>query len=256
VPTLETYRSRRDELAAVAARIERWVLHERVRPGDVRLVYNGLRPALEAELAPRLARAGIPFEVQTGGDLHHPDRDRVIASTPHSFKGHDAEVLVVVGLDTFHARRTGALAKVLYVAMTRARSLLALFATRPEPGGEGARILRAVEGALDVLDERPAVDPPHTASDVRDELRAVLGREQYAWLEQALAQGPLVLEPLLSPAGEVLGEPLFWFERSAGGLFAGASERVACFLQPPARRVRARLEGEGVRIVAPGDPLS
>lgn len=255
LPTLRVYRSRGEELAAAAAQLERWVREERVPPGLVRVLYNGLRGPIERELAPLLARAGVPFELQTGDALTR-GAERVIATTAHSFKGYDAEVLLVLGLDAFTARREGPLAKVLYVALTRARSVLALSATRPSPQSEGARVVAAVEQALDALYERPAVEAAASPLDERAELLALLGPGRGAWLDALLARHALIQEPLVSAAGELLAEPLFWLRRSAGALFAGAGEEVvACFLEPPGARVRERLDAEGVRVIAPGEPL-
>src|ERR1051325_6318190 len=48
----------------------------------------------------------------------------VIATTPHSFKGYEKELVLLVGVHAFAEEdRT----TTLYVAMTRARSLLALY---------------------------------------------------------------------------------------------------------------------------------
>jgi superfamily I DNA/RNA helicase len=70
------------------------------------------------------------------------DRRTVVVTTPHSFKGYDAEVVFVAGADGFCAG--GVLASTLYVALTRARSVLEIYCSdgRDEHG-------RTITAALD-----------------------------------------------------------------------------------------------------------
>ena len=55
--------------------------------------------------------------------------DAVVVTTPHSFKGYDAEVVLVPGVDRF-APKGNSQPQALYVSLTRARTLLIASASR------------------------------------------------------------------------------------------------------------------------------
>src|ERR1019366_1697252 len=77
-----------------------------------------------------LKSIGASLAIQRG-ERFTDDSTAVIATTPHSFKGYEKEFVILIGVDAFaEADR----ATTLYAAMTRARSLLALYGwDRPLP---------------------------------------------------------------------------------------------------------------------------
>lgn len=72
-----------------------------------------------------------------------PGRPDVLVTTPHSYKGYDAEIAMVVGLDAF-VRHGQPLASLLYVALTRAKTLLCVSACQHSRSEAGQRIVQAL----------------------------------------------------------------------------------------------------------------
>ena len=64
---------------------------------------------------------------------------RIVATTPHSFKGYESEVVVIPCVDNYVAPEGKVLENSLYVAMTRARSLLAIYGLNR--GSEASRMI-------------------------------------------------------------------------------------------------------------------
>jgi superfamily I DNA/RNA helicase len=120
------------EVAFVARRIAGLVQQEGVRPGDIRVVT--LSKQLRERLTPAIAQAvpGCAVVHVTGQGMVGWD-DAVVVTTPHSFKGYDAEVVLVPGVDRF-APKGNIQPQALYVSLTRARTLLIASASR-----EGSR---------------------------------------------------------------------------------------------------------------------
>ena len=79
---------------------------------------------------------------------------QVVFDTPHAFKGLEAEVVLVVAADRFAALPAGeARVNALFVALTRARGVLEVFAT-DAPGGratDGGALVSALRDAADRL---------------------------------------------------------------------------------------------------------
>ncbi len=131
-----------------------------------------------------------------------------------------------------------------YVAMTRARSILALYGIPSDKDGE-RQIVEAIEECLDALVEKPAVDAGVPESDEFEDLVLAIGTEHREWLAGLRGLHRLVQEPMLEKNGAILCEPLFWYE--------SAGHRFACFAQakPPRQRIKNALEDAGVVILDP-----
>ena len=229
---------------AVSDQLIRWIAEEGVRPSDISVLYMGKysKWRLESHVATRLASIGVGLEVQTGQSFARDDRT-VIATTPHSFKGYDSEVVLIPSVEQFQVNGKP-LAQALYVAMTRARSILSVFGKASQKDGE-REILGAMEACFDALNDLPAVEPALSESDEFDDLLRSVGTEHGAWLRSILDGQRLVQEPMLGGDGSILCEPLFWYE--LGG------RRFACFPKDkPSQRVRNALDDAGVVILRPG----
>lgn len=165
--------SREEEFAALAADLKRLVTREFVSPADVCLLYNGawVRERLERELGPRLAKIGVELSVQTNRPFERRP-GTLVATTPHSYKGYDAEVVLVPCADNYAGGGGEPLASGLYVAMTRARSVLGVYSTRGA-GDAARRINDALERCDRLLRSAPAVDP-ESGRDGRSELEDVI----------------------------------------------------------------------------------
>lgn len=249
LPELLLEPDREAELLAVTARISRWVLEEGVLPGDIRVLCNApaLRDELLALLAPALESVGFAVAHQTGRTLPADPRTLLI-TTPHSFKGHDAEVVVIPGLDRFATRR-GPLTHALYVAMTRARSVLLLSGLRSpvEPGGR--MVVETLQRVIAAMRSPPPVRLPDAPSELPQQaLLEAVGSAHLSWLAGLWSQHPLRWEPLLCVDGQPLGAPLFWLE-------PGEGRRAACYAEAPDAALRARLAAAGVAVLPLGGAL-
>lgn len=214
---------------------------EGVRPEDICLLYVGkaVKEAILGDIAKRLKPLKVDVEVRVGQSMRRSE-GTVLATTPHSFKGYDAEVVVIPAADKFYAPIKGVLANELYVAMTRARSLLALF-TGSGPGEINDALKRCTEQLADIR----AVDDP---ASVRDDFRAMLdiiGDKHGQWLHGLMSRYRIVQEPIVSTAGEVIAEPVFWLN---------ANGRVhACFTPGnPSQATMGRLTGLGMVVIPVG----
>jgi len=242
-PEVRRFRSRDEEAAALAARVRGWIEHEGVRPGDICVLCNG-RPQRERSLEV-LRRSLTPLDVrveeQTGRSFSRAD-DTVILSTAHSFKGHDAEVVAVPFADRFETGDGRVLAHALYVALTRARSVLYVSSlARLGRTGPGTAIDLALERAIRLLVERPRVADATTPLEDEQDMVRRLGVRHARWYARLRAEVDLREGPIVDADGAVVAEPLFWFEGHA------------CFGDDdPGSAARWRLEDLGFRILSPG----
>lgn len=148
-PHVHVAADRADEDALIARQVRKWITEDHVDPGQIRILtlggdrFDALTGALRRALP-----AAVPVLVRKSQGFADCDH-AVVLTTPHSFKGHDAELVVVAGADRFVARGQ-ILHTPLWVAMTRARTLLLVTATEPEhPDTPAARIVEALRWAAD-----------------------------------------------------------------------------------------------------------
>ena len=129
VPLFRRFGSLEDQIDALGTQVLHWIREEGVKPGDICILYNGknIKWRLEQEVAPKLKEIGYGLTV-LGEQGWARAEGAVLVSTSHSYKGYDSEVVVIAGVEQFIAREKGILANNLYVAMTRARSILAVYA--------------------------------------------------------------------------------------------------------------------------------
>ncbi len=149
-PTLTTFPNRQNEIDAVGRHLERLIVDEGVKPCDIVMLYNGgwVAERLEAALGPRLAALGVELSRQTSQAFARRD-NTLLLTTPASFKGYEAEVVLIPCADAFVAPGQGVLADSLYVAMTRARSILLMYGLESAVGDAG-RLVDVLRGCCDV----------------------------------------------------------------------------------------------------------
>jgi superfamily I DNA/RNA helicase len=251
LPAFYSFPSLNDEFNAIGHQLVHWIEKEKVAPRDIRIVYNGKNirnvhlPRIRDEIVRMI---GVRLEIQKGTELDN-NADAVIATTAHSFKGYDSEILVVAGLNQFAAKigdKNEILPNTLYVAMTRARSVLAIYTqTRPETTA-GGKINKVAEECLDIMVDSTHLGVSISRIDDFNDLVARIGARHQAWLENLWRKYEIIQEPLVSASGELLAEPLFWFKAN--------DRKTACFTKgTPSQRVCNRLEDEAVRIIQPGE---
>lgn len=153
-PMLRQFDSRVDEMHCIARHLGNLFEAEQVLPTDTTLLYVGDKTAklLETELAPQLKGMGVELSLQTK-QVFVRRENTLLATTPHSFKGYESEAVIIPCVDQFVAGSGQILASPLYVAMTRARSLLAMYGL--EHGSSASvKILKTLRRCLELLNHR------------------------------------------------------------------------------------------------------
>lgn len=130
-PDVAVFDTPAEEHSWICELVRHWVEDEAVRPGHIRLLL--LRKDEGRTLAARLNACLGPAVVVEHRTYQGFDGtgNSIVVSTPHSFKGYDAELMVVAGADRFYSHTKGeTLYAALYVALTRARSHVVVTASR------------------------------------------------------------------------------------------------------------------------------
>lgn len=247
-PEFYRYASLQEEFEAVGDYCRELICVQGVQPSDICLIYNGANIPhwLRKSMMPRLSGTGVELSVQTnkpfdrGGNI-------LLATTSHSFKGYDSEVVIIPGVDQYKAQDKGVLANNLYVAMTRARSVLALFSQRMNDP-HAATLYQVIEDCLGHLEEAPEVDSVISPQDDIVEVLEHIGIEHRKWLLDLWNNVRVSQEPLMTKTGEVIAEPLFSFRVG--------NQTYACFgTELPRKRVLQRLEDFGVKPIIAGESV-
>ena len=248
-PSFHQFNDLDREFQAIGQYIRELIQDEGVQPADICLLYNGSNIPfhLRNHLVPVLDELGVELSVQTNKPFARSS-NMLLATTSHSFKGYDSEVVIIPAVDQYRANELGILANNLYVAMTRARSVLTLFAQRMS-NQDAKTIYRVIEECLDNLHERPQVDSEISPQDDLVDILEIIGEEHRKWLIGLWSRHRVAQEPLLTKTGEVIAEPLLWFNAS-GKIYA-------CFgNERPRQRVIQRLEDFGVAVLEVGHDIS
>jgi hypothetical protein len=252
-PSFRRFADREEELRSLGERVRTWIRDERVSPGDVRVVANdaSLRSAAVTELQSALSPIGCGVEERTRQSFTEHE-DSVIVTTAHSLKGYEGEIVAIVGADKFVAgdlRSRGGkriLPESLYVAMTRARSILYVSATTEPSESAGARVVGVLQACVEDL--QGATDVPACSRlEERLELLRRVGAAHRAWLDRIASRFWMETTPVLRRDGSIAAEPLF-VVRTLLGVHA-------CFATPPTAVAREELAALGVRAIAPGDAI-
>jgi hypothetical protein len=241
-PEFRKFESLDKEFVAIAEYCRQLVQDEGVKPSDITIIYNSkfIRARLEEIVAPVLKDLGVVLSVQTN-QAYQRNANAILATTSASFKGYDSEVVIIPGIDFFRAQDKGVLASSLYVAMTRARSILTLFAHR-NSNPNAKRIFKAVEDCLDCLDAKPVIDAEISPQDDLEDVLLWIGEENRRWLERIWLEKQVSQEPIFADNGELIAEPLFWF-REHGVIHACFGREVL------STRSLQKVEDYGVKIL-------
>ena len=250
-PVVRSFLSRADETNGLVAQVRKLVAEEGIRPGDIRVIAslernrNQIAEALRADLFD----TGVVVEEQSR-QTYSKDEKTLIITTAHSFKGHEAEVVVVAAADAFLAPTNASagvdrvLAEALYVALTRARSMLYVSAVRCAAGTDGARILEALESSAHDLTSPQVISDSPSALEQRIDLLELIGQNHSDWLDAIWRRFRVERGPILDRDRAIIAQPLFWFRDGQRG--------YACLAAAPARPVELALEDLGFRVLAPG----
>ncbi|MBI2481762.1 MAG: AAA family ATPase [Planctomycetia bacterium] len=127
-PIFRKFTNVEQELQSIGSHLKYLITKEGVSPEDICLIYNGSKAVelLESRLGPAMAEIGVELSVQTSRSFQR-QKNTLLVTTSHSFKGYEAEVVLIPCADHYVTGDNQILANNLYVAMTRARSLLAVY---------------------------------------------------------------------------------------------------------------------------------
>ncbi|MEI6233686.1 MAG: AAA domain-containing protein [Planctomycetota bacterium] len=246
-PSLHTFRSETEEWNALGKQVLTWIKEDKVRPADIRIIYIGPRTieGLERQIAPMLLEVGVRFIVQKSQSFNTDD-NTVIATTPHSFKGYESEMVIVAGVEQFVAGGD-VLAHPLYVALTRARSVLRIYGAEPASTQPGGRVLAVLRECQELSRARPNVQIS-TANEEHLALLERIGEGHAQWLKNLAGTYQLIQEPIFGPDGEIIAQPLFWFETLMG--------KHCCYgRSDPGQLTRDRLEDARIVLLMPGQEV-
>ena len=136
-PIYHSFDNRGQEMASMASHLKYLIQQDGISPTDICLIYNGrVKEVLHSKLSPALEQIGVELSFQTSRSFERQP-NTLIATTAHSFKGYESEVVVIPCVDNYVAAEGKILENSLYVAMTRARSLLAIYGMKR--GSEASR---------------------------------------------------------------------------------------------------------------------
>ena len=250
LPSLQLHADRDAEVAELARATRAFIAEQGVLPGDLRVLANDpqLRGDLRVALKAALSDLPVRVRVQTSQDFVTA-QDTLVITTAHSFKGHEAEVVFIAGVDRFVARKEGkqvVLPQALYVAMTRARSLLRISGLATPEGAAARRVVAALEDCS----QRQRVLPEHDRPDRQMlwELQRRLGHQHHVWLASLCNRVRLDCEPVRDRRGAVVAEPLFGFWHGR--------VRYVCFGDVVVEQAtKAALDGLAVRLLKVGERL-
>ncbi len=151
-PILQLFPSRRDEMERIGLHLKNLIKKEEISPCDITLLYVGeqIGKTLESSLSPILAEFGVELSLQSKQTFERRE-NTLIATTPHSFKGYESEFVIIPCVDQYVTSNAQILARPLYVAMTRARSLLAMYGLQ-FGSDASARVVSTLTRCIDLLD--------------------------------------------------------------------------------------------------------
>jgi len=233
-PVCQLFDTRGAEMASIASHLKLLIQNERLSPTDICLIYNGKAAlqVLESELGPKMKEIGVELSVQTNRPFERQENTLVV-TTSHSYKGYESEVVMIPCVDQFVTGEGQILANNLYVAMTRARSLLAIYGLR-EGYSASRRLTGTIVSCVKSMNTPQSVERSTSIQDDLTDLLESIGSEHRAWLIDLWKRFEIHQEPIIDSDGRVLAEPLFWFE--------SGHRRIACFGTDP-----QQLENENLR---------
>jgi len=220
-PIFRCCNTRVEELDAMANHLVYLIRVEGVSPSDICVIYNGKHVVqlLESVLKPILSQIGVELSVQTNRPFERRPNTLVV-TTSHSYKGCESEVVMIPCVDQFATSDGQILANNLYVAMTRARSLLCIYASQ-ECNAASRQIIETFSTCIETMDATPNVDMTVSIQDDLNDILDQIGIVHRVWLIDLWKRFEIRQEPIVSAVGTVLAEPLFWFQH--------ADQRIACF---------------------------
>jgi superfamily I DNA/RNA helicase len=250
VPKFQVFKSRVAEIDAIAQHLTHLIRNEGISPGDICVIYNGqsIVQLLESRLGPKMAAIDVELSVQTNRPFERQENTLVV-TTSHSFKGYESEVVIIPGVDQYVTGDGQVLANNLYVAMTRARSLLSIFGL--QSGSTANRqVTETIASCVDTMNWTPPIETPQSIQDDLNDILERIGPEHRQWLVNLWKRFEIVQEPIQTADGQVLAKPLFCLHQDG--------QCWACFgTETVSHQVLSMIQERGIRVLLLGaDPLA
>jgi len=237
IPAFRAYENRREEAQQVASRIRNWITKEDVCPGDIKVIGIGkARDKVEYELRRQLN--GVCEVVKRTSEGFSREPGILYVTTPHSFKGYECEIAMVVGADAFWG--DGGI-ETLYVAMTRGRTILEVSGVRCN-GGRSKQIMRALSTVANQI--RASGPPPNEMPKGKEWIDELIDRAPIEFvtlisnLKNKADDIQLNNEPICADDGSTIAEPDFVFTNDDG-------QKTAVFFDPIDEATKTKLAQKG-----------
>ena len=248
-PIFQCFDQRSEEIDRIAVHLKHLIQVDGISPNDICVIYNGKQAAqvMESSLRPRMDEIGVELSFQTSRSFERQPNTLVV-TTPHSFKGYEAEVVLIPCVDQFVTGEGQILANSLYVAMTRARSLLAIYGINT--GSSASRLLmETMADCVAMQNAAPTIDASNSIQDDLIDILKRIGPEHRPWLVNLWKSHQIHQEPILNDSGRIIADPLFWFEHNGF--------KWACFESGTAgnEAIAESLAAHQIRILRPGDEV-
>ncbi|MBU1106390.1 MAG: AAA family ATPase [Candidatus Riflebacteria bacterium] len=246
-PVFKKFANIEDEFNALGDQLVHWIKSDGVKPRDISILYIGrnIPWRIEQQVAQKLKPLGVQISHQTSRSFERDERS-ILVTTPHSFKGFETEIVIVAGVDQFYKKGKGILCNTLYVAITRARSILYVYG-KQSSDKDIVDLFAVFDRTLDLLVRRPDVQFDLSPLDDFEDIAMRIGKENRNWLEGLWHDG-IQQEPIVAADGEILAEPLFWFKNG--------KQLVCCFERDSlTTHIRNRIEDGSGRVIFPGDSI-
>ena len=246
-PIFHCFDQRSEEIDRIAAHLKHLIQVDGISPNDICVIYNGRLAAqlMESNLRPKLDEIGVELSFQTSRSFERQPNTLVV-TTSHSFKGYESEVVLIPCVDQFVTGEGEILANSLYVAMTRARSLLAIYGIHT--GSSASRLLmETMADCIVVQNAVPNIDGSNSIQDDLIDIMKRIGTQHRPWLVNLWKSHQIHQEPILNDIGQIIVDPLFWFEHEG--------MKWACFENDSAGNdgIADSLTANRIRILRSGD---
>tara|TARA_R110002096_G_scaffold433887_1_gene653666 strand:- start:427 stop:4611 length:4185 start_codon:yes stop_codon:yes gene_type:complete len=218
-----------------------------VHPSDICVVYmnKDMAQKLETKLQRALSQLAPPARasLHNGGPEVIQGEDTVLIITPQSFKGYESEIVYLYNLGGFVDKDDQIHSAVIYVAMSRAKTLLKVSSYRTHWTSAGrCKLFDAVEQTLAQCSEAGHVRLPTKGH--MDDLVDAAGEDMRDHLAHIEKEHGIHHSQLRNVEGEAVADPLFWI--------SSKSQKMACFVAQPDSRVAAKVKALGYETVTLG----
>jgi len=169
-PIFHSFDNRNAELESIAKHLTYLIRREKISPCDICLIYNSksVVQLLESKLRPKMTEIGVELSVQKNRPFERK-ANTLVVTTSHSYKGYESEVVIIPCVDQYVTGGGQILANNLYVAMTRARSLLAIYGVNGESTASNT-LVNTIASCIEILNATPDVETEHSDQDIFNDL--------------------------------------------------------------------------------------